>query len=127
MRHGPPGRAELRPRLPVSTRRLIAGLLGPAIAWALHLGFIYPLVLLACRLGTDALLHGVTLATALLALAFGASSLLALRKLPAPAEGEDRALAQARFLARAGIFSCGLFVTVIVVEGLPVFFEDPCA
>lgn len=113
-----------RPSPPVSTSRLLAGVLGPAVAWALHIGLLYPLVLLACRLGTEAVLHGVTVVTAALALAFGASSFLVLRRLPA---ASDEPLSQQRFLARTGVLASALFFVVIVIEGLPVLFHDPCA
>lgn len=117
-----------QPSLPVSVTRLLLGVLGPAIAWALHIGLVYPLVLLACELGTNAPLYVVTAATALLSLAFGFSSWRALRRLPPPEQGHDEPmLSQARFLARTGVWSSVLFLVVILAESVPIVIEHPCA
>lgn len=117
-----------QPSLPVSTTRLLLGVLGPALAWGLHLGLVYPLVLLACELGTNAPLYVVTVATALLSLAFGVSSRQALVRLPPPARGHDEPmLSQARFLARTGVWSSVLFLIVILAESAPIVIEHPCA
>lgn len=119
--------------LPTRDGTLWFALLGGPAAWTIHLLASYPLVLLACRLGTNLPLNLLTAATALLAAAAAAAGWRAWRKLgregPPPAgRAIDRAtlVGRARFMAVAGAILSVFFTYVILVEGLPPLLQDPC-
>lgn len=122
-------------RLPVGNGVLWFALLGGPAAWTVHLLASYPLVPLACDLGTALPLHLLTLTTALASAAAAAAGGLAWRRLrrePTPGAGQaaegdgDDATGRARFMAVAGGILATFFVYVILVEGLPPVLQDPC-
>lgn len=96
--------------------------LAGAVAWALHILIIYPLVRLECRRGSVGLILGVSAACALVALAGGAVA-LRLRDVEAP---DPAVTERARLMARTGFLLNVLFFLVIVAETVPVFYTDPC-
>lgn len=100
-------------------------LLGGPAAWTVHLLASYPLVPLACRLGTTTPLNILTAVTAAIALAAAGTGGWAYRRARrAGAEGDtgDRAT----FMALAGLLLALLFTFAIVLEGLPPLLADPC-
>jgi hypothetical protein len=105
--------------------------LGGPIAWSAHLLASYPMVSVACRMGTAAPLHAITAITAALAAASALAGLLAYRRVRDGGQGGvgggvgDR-YARARFMAIAGMVIGGFFTFVILVEGLPPALQDPC-
>ena len=97
---------------------------GPA-AWTLHLLLSYPLVPVACATLGPWLLHGVTLVTVLAA---GMGVVVALRggqQIERGAVGSGGRDAR-RYLALLGLLMSAMFVFVILVEGLPPLFINPC-
>lgn len=115
--------------------KLWFGLLGGAAAWSAHLLASYPSVRVACAAGGEWLLHGITAVTALVAAsatavawrewrAAGSDGGLGSGVQPASTAGPD--LGRVRFMAGLGTLLSLLFFVVTVVEGLPVFFADPC-
>jgi cytochrome c oxidase assembly factor CtaG len=89
--------------------------LGAPIAWAIHLVAIYPLVAVACRVGSTASIWIVTAACLSVAVLSGIVG----HRLAD--QGEPRG-----FLARASRPTSLFFSLVIVVETLPVLVDDPC-
>lgn len=106
-----------RERRPGSLRLAFAALGAPA-AWAAHLGFSYLLVPESCRWGTDLVLHLVTVAAALVAVAATVTASRVLR-----GAGDD---ASARFVGVGGVAVGLLFLAAVLVEGLLPFLLDPC-
>lgn len=112
---------------PVSRLALWFGLLGGPVAWSAHLLASYPLVSVACRLGSAAPLHLITGATAAIAAAAAVTGAVAYRRLREHGNGRlGDAFARARFMALAGIMAGAFFAFVILVEGLPPLLHDPC-
>lgn len=115
--------------LPESSPRLWFAMLAGPIAWSAHLLLSYALVPIACDTGWAFLLVVVTAITALVALAGAFVS----RRLPQSGASEtaDARLTNAsermRFIVYAGFLSGTFFAVVIVVQGLPIFFLDPCS
>jgi hypothetical protein len=101
--------------------------LGGPVAWSAHLLASYPMVSVACAMGTSAPLHAITAITAALAAAAALTGFLAYRRVRrgGPAGAGDR-YARARFMAIAGMVMAGFFTFVILVEGLPPALQDPC-
>lgn len=98
----------------------IAILAGPA-AWVVHLTAGILLVPLACRMTSDLRLHLNTLAMAAVAV----WALVALIR----ARNPDRFPADRHpggFLVLAGILVAAISLALILAEGLPVLFIDPC-
>jgi hypothetical protein len=117
---------QLRP--PIGRAALWFAFLGGPVAWTAHLLASYPLVSVACRLGSATPLHLITLSTALIAAAAALTGWVGYRRVrdaQGPA-GMGDALARARFMALGGVFIGGLFTFVILVEGLPPLLHDPC-
>jgi hypothetical protein len=102
-------------------------LLGGPIAWSAHLLASYPLVSVACQLGTTTPLHLVTAITAAIAAGAGLTGALVYRRVPRQSDaGLGNGPARARFMALAGTFAGAFFTFVILVEGLPPILHDPC-
>ncbi len=112
------------------------GVLGGAIAWAVHLLVAWPMVELSCaagsgRVATVALRPAVGLAVVIPALVTAGSLLVATlafrRTARAQAAGEeDRAYGRARMLAVIGVWANLLFLTIIVLGGVAVLVLPPC-
>ena len=115
--------------LPEDSPRLWFAMLAGPLAWSAHLLLSYGLVPIACDTGWAFLLVVVTAVTAIGSLA-GA---LVSRRLPVgdTPETEDLRLTNAtdrmRFIARSGLAGGLFFAAVIIVQGLPVLFIDPCS
>jgi hypothetical protein len=100
--------------------------IGP-VAWTLHLMVSYLLVEWVCGTGNVWVLHGVTLATVLMAAAGG---LIAWRQWTAagrrwPGAGGDPA-SRTRFLAVGGLIISLLSALIILAEGIPNFILSAC-
>ncbi|HEX2204586.1 MAG TPA: hypothetical protein VHG91_14840 [Longimicrobium sp.] len=103
-----------------------AVLAGP-LAWMLGLNAGYALVRVACAKQEMLLLHAVSLATLLLALAGG---FVAWREWGRagrewPGEGGGT-LSRSRFMAALGLLASALFSLVIVAQWAASLFFDPC-
>lgn len=115
--------------LPESSPRLWFAMLAGPIAWSAHLLLSYALVPVTCDTGWSFLLIVVTVVMALVSLA----SALVSHRLPGDDTGETRdarttnASERTHFIAYAGFRSGIFFAVVIVVQGLPIFFLDPCS
>lgn len=104
------------------------GFLGGPIAWSARLLISYPLVPVACDLGSELILHAVTAVTALLAISAGAVSLWNQRRLGNATEA-DAGAEMSRWpihFARAGAWLSALFLLAILAEGMTVLLESPC-
>lgn len=112
-------------------------LLGGPAAWTVHLLGSYPLVPLACRMGTTAPLNILTAATALLSMAAAVTGGWAHRRArsgngdfgaPTGADGVASADTASRtgFMGLAGLLLALLFTFAIALEGLPPFLQNPC-
>ncbi|WP_437640473.1 cytochrome c oxidase assembly protein [Sorangium sp. So ce854] len=119
-------RGEAPPAGPV---RLWIGLLGAAFAWLVHILARYPLVRVACREGTAAPLHLVTLACASAAVGTGVLAFTNARsgRREQRAGGGGRRWSDPAFMGRAGVVLSGLFLLVILAEMFPALVQDPCA
>jgi hypothetical protein len=106
---------------------LWTGLLLPPFAWFLHQQLSYMLVLWACATGRQFILHLVTVAMLLLV---GAGGVIAWRSWQrTERDGPDKAgdmLLRRRFMAVAGLLSSGMFVLVILAQGIPSFLLNAC-
>jgi cytochrome c oxidase assembly factor CtaG len=103
---------------------LVAAFLGPAVAWAIHLVVIYPLVPVACTSGSRTSLVVVTVGLVAVALACGVYGWLH-RGLGRHA---DASVAERRagFLARAAVPMSVVFVAATLAESAPIVTDDPC-
>ena len=120
-------RAEQLTLRPPGLLALWFGLLASPIAWALHLTLSYPLVPVVCAAGWELLLHAITAATALVALAAGWVSWRSLQQIREDPEAVPvQARSRGRFMAVSGLLLSALFLLVILVEGLPVFLLSAC-
>lgn len=109
------------------------GALGGAIAWAVHLVVLYPLVDVACATGSVLLLHAVTALTLAVALAaalscrrFGRVSRGGSGEPAGDGDARPRQRSRTEFMARAGLWLDVLFAVAIVAEWIPVLLLDPC-
>jgi hypothetical protein len=120
--------AELAANEPKRMGLLWFALLGGPVAWSAHLLASYPLVPVACSVGTVTMLHAVTAATVLMAAASGMVGWRECRRLQGDEPEGDLRIAHRRayFMAVSGIWLGGFFAVVTLVEGLPVLFGDPC-
>jgi hypothetical protein len=115
------------PRPPVSLPVLWFAFLGGPAGWTAHLLASFPLVPVACDMGTNALLNAITAVTALVCAAAAVTGWIALRRLPAGQPGTvGDPFGRARFMARAGIILGIFFTFVTLVEGLPPLLHDAC-
>lgn len=103
-------------------------LLGGPAAWSAHLLGSYPLVPVACRMGTTAPLNILTLVTAAVAGAATVASGWAYRRArpAASAAGVAGSESRAGFMGACGLLLGLLFTFAIVMEGLPPLLQDPC-
>src|SRR4051794_25871189 len=107
---------------------LWAGVLGAPAAWGLQLQVGYALVPWVCRTHHYWVLHVVTLAFALLAAAGG---YLSWRDYQAagrgsPDETDGGPTARTRFLGALGVIVSGMFVLLILAQGVASFFLNAC-
>jgi hypothetical protein len=101
--------------------------LGGPVAWTIRLLAGYPLVSVACRMGTTAPLNLLTAATAAMGLAAAVTGWLAYRRVrQAGPSGLGDAYARARFMALGGILISAIFTYAILNEGMAVVLQDPC-
>lgn len=108
-------------------------LLGGPAAWTAHLLGSYPLVPVACRMGTTAPLNILTAVTAVIALAAAATGWWAYRRSrgpvgadPARGSGVEVAEPRPAFMGMLGLMLALLFAFAILMEGLPPVLQDPC-
>lgn len=112
-------------------------LLGGPAAWSAHLLASYPLVPVACRMGTTAPLNILTAVTAAIAVAAAGTGWWGYRRsrstgddgAPGHSAGPGRTggtESRAGFMAFAGLLLAILFTFAIVLEGLPPVLQDPC-
>lgn len=103
------------------------GLLGGPAAWTAHLLISYGLVYVVCGTGGSLLLYLTTLVTAAIAAAAGIVAWRLWRR-PQTATEENAAVAARNgFAGFLGVLLSGLFLLVIVAEGLPpLFFQPRC-
>ena len=112
------------------------GVLGGAVAWAVHLLAAWPLDELTCAAGSERvsavpLWLAVGLAVVVPALVTVGSLLVAVliwrRTARAQAAGtEDRAYGRSRMLAVVGVWANLLFLAIIVLGGIAVLVLPPC-
>lgn len=112
------------------------GVLGGAVAWAVHLLAAWSLDELACAAGSDRvsglpLWQAVGIAVVVPAVATAGSLLVAAlvwrRTAQAQSAGdEDRAIGRSRMLALVGLWANLLFLTIIVLGGVAVLVFPPC-
>jgi len=106
---------------------LWVGLLAAPVAWALHLGAVTTLVGWACKSGSVALLHLISLLMLALALVGGGMAQRCWQRLrQAPPGSQVPVLKRSSFMALSGMLLSGFFVLVILMQWLPVFLFDPC-
>lgn len=120
--HESPSAEPIRPAL------LWFSALAPPLAWVLHNVVSYGLAAIFCSPGQSLLLHAVTVATALIALAaavVGWRSRQRVRDIQWSDAGRIR-VQRAYFMAHFGLISGLFFLVVILVEGIPNFYIDPC-
>ena len=106
---------------------LWVGLLLAPLVWWLHLEINYVLVPFACARHSHLLLHGVTLISLLIA---GSGLLVAWRNWEKvgrtwPDSGAG-AVSRSRFMAVGGILSSGMFLLVILAQGITAIILNPC-
>jgi hypothetical protein len=105
------------------------GLLGGPAAWTVHLMGSYLLVPYACGSGLIVLIHLLTLATEVVAVAAGVAAyrvVAAARRAPRLERGRAAGVERDAFLGVLGIFLSGLFFAVNLAEWLPTLLVDPC-
>jgi hypothetical protein len=113
---------------PVSATALWFSAVAGPIAWALHNVGSYVLSTSICIPGQDLLLHAVTVVLGLITLVAAFVGWRARNRArdaewpPAGYLNKRRAI----FMANYGVISSLLFFLVILVEGIPTFYLDPC-
>jgi putative membrane protein len=111
----------------VGTGRLLFGFFSGPAAWTFRLLVSYPLVPVACDLGTNAPLHLVTIGFAALAVAGLVVSWGSWRRArEAPASEAVTPIRRAVFMAVSGLLLNAIFLLTIIVEGMNPLFVDPC-
>jgi hypothetical protein len=106
-------------------------LLGGPVAWSAHLLASYPMVPVACRMGTTAPLHAITAMTAAIAASAAAAGWWAWQRargagLPDGPGRFEASESRAGFMGLAGMLLALLFTFAILMEGLPPLLQDPC-
>lgn len=101
-------------------------LAGP-ILWFLNQQVNLVLVPWVCRSGAYIALHGVTLACLLLTAAAGLIAFRNLRRIRQSHDsGSEPTFSRIQFMSLLGVMVSGLFVLVILAQGLPNFILDAC-
>jgi hypothetical protein len=103
------------------------GLLLPPIAWALQMQVNYWMVRGACARLSNVSLFVVTLVAVTLVLLAGVSAWLGWRKVGQkwPSSFGD-SISRRRFMAVLGLFMTGMFLLVIVAQGIAAIMIQPC-
>jgi hypothetical protein len=117
-----------RPAEPISLFTLWFSALAGPLAWILHNVGSYGLATVICFPGQVLFLHLVTAVTALISLAaavVGWRSRARLQELEWPDKSRI-SLQRAHFMATFGLISGLLFLVIILVEGIPNFYIEPC-
>lgn len=120
-----------------STGRLWFGLLGGAVAWVAHLLVSYLLVEITCApsslgftllgfSGSAVMLLALTLLTVLIALAAALVAYQDWRRFKRSARDAQMLRSSGTDLSLIGFLLSGLFVLIILIEGLPIFFLRAC-
>lgn len=122
--NAPPVPGDKPPPRHVPLPALWVALLGGPAAWSAHLLASYPLVSVACRMGTSAPLNVLTAIMALLAAAAAATGWWAWRS--ARADGAGGSESRVAFMGLGGLLLGVLFAFAILMEGLPPVLQDPC-
>ncbi len=120
--------SESSPAEPIRLALLWFSALGPPLAWGLHNVVSYGLATVICVPGQILLLHLVTVVTALIALAaaiVGWRSRTHLNRNEWP-DAYRISEQRAYFMAHFGLISGIFFLVVILVEGIPNFYLEPC-
>jgi hypothetical protein len=107
---------------------LWAGVLGAPAVWSLQLQLGYMMVPWVCTNGHLWVLHAITIvALVLAAVCFGLCFLEHRRVGPGGLEGEEGGFpGRTRFLAVLGMLVSSTFFLLILAQGLPSFFLNPC-
>lgn len=101
--------------------------LGSPVIWLLNFQVIYTLVPYACLWKTTWPLQVTALVSLLLVLANAAWGAGHLRVLARDPNAEsDPQVKRARFMARTGVWLSLLFALLIALQGVAMFFLDPC-
>jgi uncharacterized membrane protein YidH (DUF202 family) len=112
---------------PVSRAALWFAFLGGPVAWTARLLASYPLVSVACRMGSPAILNAITAVTAAVGIAAAVTGWLAYRRVRDAAHaGLGDPNARARFMALGGVLISIIFTFAILNEGMSVLLQDPC-
>jgi hypothetical protein len=98
------------------------GVLAGPILWFVQMEANFVLVRETCGTGRLNLLRGITVASAIIAML---AAMLAWRNFRTSANAADNPGLR-RFMGSLGILVSLLFALVILAQGLPTFFIDPC-
>ena len=117
-----PPRINSMPSLPPGTWPLWTGVLGAPAIWALQLQTIYLMAPPACARGTHLMLHAVNIVSLLLLIACGLVCLAYYQQRRDRLDESDRT----RFLASLGLFTSGVFITLLAAQIIATLMLDPC-
>jgi hypothetical protein len=113
-------------RTPVLAQLWIV-LIGPAVVWLGQFQTNYTLVPWVCVHGHAWLLHAVSIAAGLLAIALALLAWINWRRAGVTwPEGQSDQATRTRFMAVLGLLSSGFFLLLIIGQGLATAFIDPC-
>jgi hypothetical protein len=106
---------------------LWTGVLGAPAIWSLQFMLNYALAPWSCP-GRQIVLHLITLVALLLALMGAALCWRQWKRAGevSPELDEGGLFGRRRFLGALGLLTCIMFATLIVAQGIPTFFFDPC-
>lgn len=107
--------------------RRIDAVFGGPLWWAIHLGGTYWLVPRACAWQAEWPLHLLTVAMLALCGRAGLSAVQVLRGARLADPAVDRTAQRDVFVGWTGILLSTLFGVVVLYEGIPALFLDPCA
>ena len=111
----------------ISHRSLWIGVLLPPIIAAIQMEADYVLVRQACAAHQGIALYAVTGGAALFTFASGLFSLVAWRRFGAAWPGESAdVITRGRFIAVLGMMSSGLFLLLILAQGIATLYFHPC-
>lgn len=105
---------------------LLFGVVAPAFAWGLGEFTQYGLVNVACAEGHAWMFRMVTVFFGLIALLAGVLSYRAWRGIHDHLRPDGGVGGRGEFMALSGMTSSGLFLLLILVQGVPPFFFPPC-